>query len=437
MNFPINGRIAIIDDQVNQALPLINILSKNRVPFAYYSGDVSFLPEADQVHNDIRILFLDINLIDNTERSDKELKAQLIPVLRRVITPDNYPYVVIYWSRHEDHKNLVEQDIFNAELSDRKPIAFLSAVKSDFINLDGTYTDEFEDRIQKLFSSVDAKIAENPSYSYLMNWENTVHYSSDSTLERIFQPFHKHENWSEHANYLVKKLGEAYSGEEIFDKLELQEKVKSFYSTLNLSFIDTLENIISLRPIPNASKFPTKFISKNVESVYSINSKLLISKDLEALSYPGTVYKITSPISKNDFEKIFGALSNDTGKRNKEVVLKSAIDVWVNVTPLCDAVQKKVVQHRLVKGILIECFKNWEKSFNTNEAIFISAPFSYDGKNYLLFLDFRHFFTLSSFGKSKFREPIFRIRQQLLAEIQSKLSRHINRQGILALHEKI
>ena len=64
MSLPINGRITIIDDQFDQALPIINVLSKNKQAYTYYSGDLQFLPNQDEVPNDIRLLFLDINLID-------------------------------------------------------------------------------------------------------------------------------------------------------------------------------------------------------------------------------------------------------------------------------------------------------------------------------------------------------------------------------------
>ncbi|MDD3692191.1 MAG: hypothetical protein PHO77_08960 [Bacteroidales bacterium] len=131
MNIPINGRIAIIDDQIKQAEPIINILSKRQMPLTYFSGDPAFLPEIGNNINDIRVLFLDINLIDDSEHPNKVLKARLIPVLERVISEENYPYVLIYWTRHNEseHKDLIEKEIFNNDLANRKPIAFLSAIK--------------------------------------------------------------------------------------------------------------------------------------------------------------------------------------------------------------------------------------------------------------------------------------------------------------------
>ena len=48
MNIPLNGRIAIIDDKIEQAEPLMQVLSKNQMPYVFYKGnDLNYLPEID------------------------------------------------------------------------------------------------------------------------------------------------------------------------------------------------------------------------------------------------------------------------------------------------------------------------------------------------------------------------------------------------------
>ena len=66
---PLNGRIAIVDDQIEQALPLMRIFAKNNIPYVYYKGnDIEYLPE--QPENDIRILLLDLNLLAQLQRQN-------------------------------------------------------------------------------------------------------------------------------------------------------------------------------------------------------------------------------------------------------------------------------------------------------------------------------------------------------------------------------
>lgn len=255
MNLPLNGRVAIIDDQLSQAAPLMNVFSKRQIPFTYFSGELNYLPEEGKNHNDIRVLFLDINLIDDGVQNDKVLKAKLIPVIKRVISKDNYPYLVIYWSRHQNKsdKKLIEKEIFGNDLKDRKPISFLSAVKSDFFKLDGSLTDDFEDKIAGLFSKVESLISKSPAYSYLINWENKVHVSADKTLEEIFSSYNKFANWSDNANYLLNKLGLSFSGK-AFESQSAEDRIKSSYNALNIVFADTLENSLNNSVVADSKK---------------------------------------------------------------------------------------------------------------------------------------------------------------------------------------
>lgn len=434
MNLPLNGRIAIIDDQISQAEPLMKIFSQRQIPFTYFSGDFNFLPSEGENFNDIRVLFLDINLIDNSEHPDNVLKSWLVPVLKRVISKDNYPYVVIYWSRHQNKndKKLIEKEIFEKELKERKPIAFLSAIKSDFYNLDGTMNDDYGDKIVNLFNSINTLIAKYPAYSYLINWENKIHISADKTLEEIFSAYSKFENWPDNANFIFNKLGLSYSGKS-FAKQNAEDRIKSSYNALNIVFTDTIESNLNKSSVPNAKKLEVSATAKNLETINSINKKLLISDSKEPLTYSGTVIEIVNKNLNIDFENLLDTVLNNKGK--KAEIISSWKNIWLNVTPLCDTVQGKIVFHRMVRGILVVPFKDMKKAFHNNEAIYISPSFSFDKKDYVIIIDFRQFFTLRTLGKTKNRIPIFRIRQQLLAEIQSKLSRHINRQGVIYLDE--
>jgi hypothetical protein len=120
--------------------------------------------------------------------------------------------------------------------------------------------------------------------------------------------------------------------------------------------------------------------------------------------------------------------------RIKEDIKKSWIQVATIVTPICDYVQKEnKIYDRIVKGVFIPIeFKDFID--DRSEAIFtFPFPINYLNREYAMVLDFRYFST-TDLQKENVK-PLFRIRQELLAEIQSKLARHINRQGILFLDE--
>ena len=452
---PLNGRIVIIDDQLNQAEPLIKILSQKKLPHTYYTGEVKYLPD-EHALSDIRILFLDINLIDDSERAPKELKGRLVPVLRRVISEDNYPYLLIYWSRHERDKSLLEDDIFKNELTSRRPIAYISAMKSDYFTMGGEKTEDFEEKIENLFKIINKELKKFPAYSYLLSWENQTHKASNLTLQEIFGPYRKTDKWDNNADFIFNSLSSANLGIKRFEKAEPIDRIKGCFNTFNSIFFDTLESGINSLNIsepkcldPDLSNIDTTLFNSN------INYRINMADNVSDICEPGVVFEYNGIEKEGVFKKLLNSildylrlkeliqkdnkdvtaevLKNKLKKEPRELrsnIRKSWIKIGLVVTPLCDYAQNKKIYDRIIKGLLIESiYLEWinEKS----EAIYISPIFRYNDKDYVLVLDFRYFITseIDNWTNNK----LFRIRQQLLSEIQSKLARHINRQGVLYL----
>ncbi|RKS01313.1 hypothetical protein [Flavobacterium sp. 102] len=454
MFLPINGRIAIIDNEEKEALPLIKILSKNRVPYVFYKGtDINYLPEEKDESNDIRLIFLDINLLNNASPSVQEIKSTLYSVLKRVISPNNFPYSIIFWSKQENEYSDAVIDLFNEQLSDRKPINFQKFIKSDFFP---NYGDEETENEKDLITEINTIISNQPGYSYLLNWENQVHKSTDKTLQNVFSSYHEYPNWNDNSNYIINKLGESYSGRVNFSKnLSEEQKIMNAFQAFNNVFFDSLEFSTSNSPITNAENLTYDIGKINTANLNSINTKLLISFDNEPIEYPGSISNDTNPKSDTYFSDLLNnslnrsflkekvksentektpkqieVLTGKIAKETRQKIRESWLKSYVVVTPLCDYVQNKNFNHRVVKAIMI---KSEFKQFidDKSEAIFITPKFKFSETDYILVLNFRYFFTSNKPDGLKYISPMFRVRQQLLAEIQSKLARHITRQGVL------
>lgn len=459
MNIPKNGRIAIIDDQFEQAFPLINILSKNQCSFSYFTGEEKYLPEEGQNFNDIRVLFLDINLIDNASHEAKVLKGKLISVLKRVISENNYPYVLVYWSRHEDEYKSLIQEIFTVDLPSRKPIAFMSQNKLDYFDLDGKQTEKCEELTENLLKSISDSIDTVPAYGYLINWENQVHFSIDNTLEEIFKSAHSHESWESNANFLLSSLGESYAGNGTYKNQTPEEKLRSAYQAFNNVHIDTIEYLTNNSRIENPKDLIYDENAIDKDLAFMVNKKLLISEENNCLEYSGAVIEDSTEVNNSTYldllnnclnrRKIEDSVRTDPANEKKSLPeLTRIIDklcsqkrkeirqdykkICVVVTPLCDFVQKKYFNSRVVYGILIKA-NHLNCIDDKSEAIFISPKFKVGSNIYILVLNFRYFFTSRTLSESPEMKQIFRIRQQLLSEVQSKLARHISRQGVLFL----
>lgn len=432
---PTNGRIAIVDDSFKQALPLMRILSKNNIPYTYYQGNrLECLPDTPE--NDIRILFLDLNLLEGRNQTPKDVRSILVPVLKRLLSPENYPYVLILWSRQEREYSDTIKDVFDHDLKDRAPIVIKPYVKSDFFPDFAEEEDETKDE-QIILDELIKILKELPAYSYLLQWENQVHNSADETIGNIFRDFHSCENWNENANCILEMLAKSYL-EQSYENVTLETKTKASLLLLNGVLYDCLENRVNNNLFGSTEELTHNISDEEADTIaYKINHRLLLSNVIENIKQPGCAFKyFSSKKYKARFEEILNdccSCSDDV----KKAMIKTMIPCEVVVTPACDFAQNKSKTNRIVQGILIESkhvIKNKKiKNISTNsDAIYISPVFEYSNKYYVLILNFRYFIT-DNMDTDKKKYPLFKLRGPMLAEIQSKLARHINRQGIMNL----
>ncbi|WP_432221812.1 hypothetical protein ACRASX_14955 [Flavobacterium sp. TMP13] len=459
MFLPINGRVAIIDNEIGEVEPLFRIFSKNRIPYLFVKGDdMNYLPEEDDESNDIRLLFLDLNLLGNRTPEPKEVKSSLFPILKRVISKNNFPYSIILWSKQEDKYTEALKELFDESLSDRKPITIENFIKSDFFDLDGNV---LEDSGKNIIEEIREILLKHQAYSTLVYWENKVHKSADNVLQTIFNAY-EDENWVNKTNFIISKLGEAYLGFSNYKSSNYIEKTKGSLQAFNNIFYDSLESDINLISHIKEQAF-ILFDEQTLEKeklLDIINFKLLASTTELDLDYTGTVSEDINLNSNKIFETIlndsfdrFSIISEITGfdtfdskKQNSELKNVSSAKrkkireewnkIYLVVTPLCDKVQNKHRKIRAVKGFIID--KEYKKYIDDkSEAIYISPSFYCEktNKSKIIILNFRYFFTYPTDKKLleslKYINPIFRLRSSVISEIQSKLARHVSRQGVL------
>lgn len=454
MYLPINGRVVIIDNDINEVKPLFKTFSKYRVPYIFIDGsDMDWLPSETNEDNDVRLIFLDLNLTGDRTPNPKEIQSSLYPILKSVISPENFPYSIILWSKQEgDYKQSVEE-LFLKELKDRRPISIENFIKSDFFDLDGEEeksTDKnIMDEIKKIFQK-------HQAYSTLVYWENSVHKAADNTLQEIFTSYD--DNWVNKTNFIIDKLSRAYLGANNHNKSSYILRTKGALQAFNNVFYDTLESKINL--FSNIDDQPLlKYDDSSLikDTILDTLNYRLIASDVELeLDYTGIVNEDQNPKSDEIFKALFtdtlnhslieseipkfNDLSGNAKKRElskkRETLRENWKKTYVVVTPLCDKVQNKHKSIRLVKGFILEK-ENIKYLDQKSEAIYISPSFflTPEEKSFVLVLNFRYFTTFSLNNKIldnlKHIKPIFRLRSSIVAEIQSKLGRHINRQGIL------
>lgn len=449
---PWNGRIAIVDDNVNQALPLMRVFSKNNIPYVFYKGnDISYLPEDPE--NDIRVLFLDLNLLGGLEVPSKNIRATLISLIKHIISPTNYPYILVLWSRQEKEYGDLLREIFYTELNKCAPIGIFNYVKSDFF----PYFAEEEDSDNpvddnKILEELNKILLQLPAYSHLMQWENCVHASADATIQDIFHDMHSKEDWQNNANYIFEAFAHAHL-EQHYRDATLEEKAKSSLMFLNDVYNDTLEGSIRDLDLSHAQELKSSVDTEMRQSISAkINEHILFSKANKSVRQPGSIFveegnnghsilndcirtedlreQVKQRFQLPNIKEARNIYNQLVSERRKAIEQTMSPCCNIIVTPACDYAQNKIKFDRIVQGIIIE--SKYQKLIdNQSEAIYISPVFAYQDKSCILVLNFRYFLTRDLSREST--KPIFKLRNRMLAEIQSKLARHINRQGIMNL----
>jgi len=491
MKLPHNGKIVIIDNEPKEAAPLLLVLSKNKVPFVYYNGDIDLLPSINDQFDDVRIVFLDINLSNNS--TYESTIAQLSNTLDRIIKPGT-PYVTAIWSNNQNEHIPLIRDLFENRIPQIAPISMTFLNKSDFFlydaeigyTLDPNHPDalfEIETRIDRCLDNVD-------SMKLLIEWENSIHQASSQTIFDITNIIEKDSFWNDNLKHIFYKLAHAQLGKtllyqsntdlqhaalhtlmnsfndrleveissiDIIPKVDIQNCGKNFYRTINGSKVKLLwkkftyylyidgtqksqsKNVEGIKANNNPNE---RQIAESLRKIYcliapKINAELLISKKPFVAYHPGNVYykSVTGRKKRKLLCTYFPKIKEKLGDSSYKITDISGFKlIEIECSPACDYSQSKRLRYRFLPGVLYK-----DESFRLDEnldSIYREIPsFEYEESVYRMAFDYRLFKTVNVeeskvFSKDDF---LFRIKGELLIDILAKISSHVNRPGFVTI----
>ncbi|MDD3632350.1 MAG: hypothetical protein RBR57_00255 [Candidatus Syntrophosphaera sp.] len=425
MSLPEYGRVVIIDDNIKEVEALIKVLSKHRTSITYFTGANNELP--DTPFPDVRIVFLDVVLEGLTGKDTKTIVSTLIGILGKIVDKNNGPFVIVLWTKHPEHVKGLKK----ALKTEKYKYILIDLEKKDFFDQNGGFK---LDSYDSLRNRLNEKIAGIDIFDIFIIWENIMNNSAGITVNDFSQLIKFNDNWNNDMKNIFYKMAEAWAGKTLKEQ-NTQKILKNALFTFNGIFNDIFEGLIQNEKY---SAYQGTFSSNNINEKNKgrINIKLLLDfSDLEKF-YPGDVYRINKN-AKNSSELLKDIL--DINKINDEKffkIKKKSIQVFAEVTPLCDFLQEKIKLYRVIEGFIIpEKYKDEQNidhyvKIKKAEFIYKTPVFTYKNEIYRLILDFKYF---SSKTKDELKNfsPIFRLRKELLNDIQIKLSSHINRTGIL------
>lgn len=463
MILPNNGKVVIIDDVPNDVTNLANALTREKMPFLFYKDlEMEDLPLTPV--NNVRLLFLDLDL-GLGGISPKEKIRIVQERLYRILEPKT-PYILVIWSTHEDRYAETLQEEFQSDFRDYKPLATCSLDKTEIQQLE---KDGKTDVIQLIRTKLTEQLSGFSSFNIFLLWESIINDTCGEAVNELINSVNNLDEWEKSLKMILKKLAHAYLGNRI-KTADSALTQKSAMMTFNELFRENLEkSILQSLPIDNIDFGDITQGDKTI--IARLNSKLLFESNPQNDRSPGNVYQLSDLIKTQTSEQIktstkvswldsivnrrgyLDILSTEneekieTDKLSKnaikaeasmqiDMIANEAILVDVEVSPTCDFAQEKRVFSRHVRGCLFPIDTPLMNFIKTGtDYLYISPLIDYKGSIYKLILDFR-LFSSSEIDLAADSQPIFKIRHQLLSDIQINAAKHISRTGVTFIDER-
>jgi len=440
-----NSKIVIIDDVRDEVEKLLCALNKYGVSFNYYyeKADPKNLP--DKPLKNVRFLFLDFVLATDSQQ-DKTKISVVIGVLKKVISQNNGPYIILAWTKHDKPQDslipLFKEELMK-DVSIPKPLSIIEMDKVGSMN-----------NLNKIIKNIETKFESEPVIEVLLKWENNVQDAVTdvmNTLSEVLCPSSTtpltFDEYSEQLNnYIEKHMGkfaQSLLGRKmVVDKTLL---IASQYS-LNTFLQDHIENHIgqdktifsklTKRVFDQSSKNYTDIEKSTMNTSFS-----LITKNLSVGLYPGNIYKLTDIFKKVKCKKkscycnkinlkkkliLADICQNPNDLKLKKVDLRRVIPIMLDVTPVCDFANEKSHYCNLLSGVLwpIDLISLMKKS----EYLYKPWPITYKGTSYLLTFNSNRLLTFHPNTVAIYK-PVLRARKELLTDIHHWFSKQTSRPG--------
>lgn len=422
MILPDNGKAVVIDDKISEVQGLFAALSSKKVPFVYYSSEEGKDLPVTPLDN-VRLIFLDLLLVDDSARQEpKQIVSNIVARLKKVINKDNGPYVLVYWSNKTKEYYDEFKKEFAGSLKEYKPLIEVMLDKSKNNDID-YIVGEMEKKFNEQFGALNA----------FLFWESTVNKSGGNVVNE-FAGFKLPEPATpdQSLKNILYKLAKAVD-ENGVDDLDDESKMKKAFDPVNEVLLDLLYSNIENCEWPKITEINPSGSGDDENYTASINARLHLRKLTSAQEKKalrsGNLYFI-------DIAEENGSQVSEIISRNISGTISNKYFIKLDVSPQCDYAQREKIKCvRLLPGIMFEYSDTTIKIKGNADYRYGQCPaFFIDGKKYGIVFDFGYLTSeiIEEFKKQSL-EAKYTIGIKLLADIQAKLARHINRPGITTI----
>lgn len=469
MNVLQTTRVVIVDDDSEEAAPLINALSSMGIGCLWFTGDAEGLPQ--EPVKGVRLAFLDLRLISGVGDEPRHYISAAISVLGKIVRSENRSVGIVCWTKHEEDVQALES-LLHGEGSPIKP-AFLLVLENKM---------RIMQSIDTLAQEIRSTLKGMPGYSLLWQWEQAAHDAATSATDLLLDEV---EGDDEDALLLLLAgLVHAGAGEEtvsdsaclahLFGSLTLlqQDRLEDYTRTVLHE-----DSLASLRPIVKAIRKKKQALPEPAKA--RLNRVIMSSQpsSCSLVASPGALYCWRAKDMKGslacDLGLDVGDLMNDIepswkkDARHKEIsnivkqlergnnqleelrrqkrrlsnrkrqIKRSCLPALLEVSPPCDYYQAKQSVTRFLGGILIPEKAQDVIAVSPQLRMFLKQLPGIDIPAlegvWKLILNARFLFGIRRFPGKKLPAPICRLRSHVLVDVLAWLAAHSARPGFVAV----
>lgn len=271
------ARVLIIDDQDDDALPVLKALSGMGIPSTYINPSSQDLPFSSTQLSGVRLAILDMDLVGGGV-DNKSKVSTLVTTLRSILSPDNGPYSAIIWTQHPELKDIFEDYVYKNE-NVPNPVVSYMITKAEC----GLH-DDFKPDV--LLAKLKEGLNQFSPLLFLQSWERDCLDASAEVTRFLSQVVNVSGSnlgewrnaWKTDLLLLMKQLAMEEAGKH----LDGENSLHSLYSALNPLLADRIENktndlAASLAPIAKNIMIAEGKIQS--DSKARINSMLHLAHD--------------------------------------------------------------------------------------------------------------------------------------------------------------
>lgn len=452
--------IVLIDDDKDDLDSLQNSFTQAGypcLPIHYVSDDPINISGVDHINLSMinpRVIITDLNLQEIPNVNKQTLVAPIAKVLEKLTL--NGPYILYFWSKNVAHVDGVMELIFERYRKTISPPLHYGI-------LDKT---EIKGSPETLKIKVKELLLDNSTFSALFSWENRVSYAARSTTDSLYKLACSFDsaNISDFQSKTTNSLGTllAAIGNEAIGvenaKTEpslaielglepvLHDHIQSNYGDVdnNSAWRCAASGIgtrLDRESYSNAKAYLNSFY--HVEELKDDASKnkrgCWVSFNAEYLSDEQNFEKIKRNLGRCIKKILHEEFLNGTESDSKEREQARAKTIlgFIELSPECDHAQRKIKLNRYFLSAMIpveyekHTFYGNERRNTAHAGVYRLPNLIIGEKEYIIKISFRYQVgAIPDFNKWM-GKPLFRLKNQTLADISFRASQHVNRPGII------